>query len=501
MIAVVTAAEAREGDRLAVEAGTESFELMRRAGTRAAHLLLERFPAIRRRGVQVFAGPGNNGGDGHVLATALIEAGCPVGLLAVPPGSHDARLAKAMLSKELPTVIENPCCVVDAVLGTGATGEIRENPRGLLDALRATTGRPVVALDLPSGLDATTGAAARATPAADVTISFGTWKRGQLLRRDLCGELWCVDIGLPEADSSPRAADRAFLEAAVPAIGARANKGDRGRLLVVGGAPGMAGATSYAALGALHSGIGMVRCAVNEASVNAAQVLVPQAVACPWTDASPVLAAAELTWAHAVVLGPGFGLAAARERAAAWLEAWRGPVVVDADALSAFAGAAATLAALLADRPAVVTPHAAEAARLLGTTPREVAGDPFGAVASLAALLRCSVLLKGVPTLVAQGSEVLVVPRGAPVLGTGGSGDLLAGIVGTLLAQGVGAPRAAAAGAWIHGRAGEIAQGGGGVRGVTLDDVVRALRPAWESPEPALEEHLLGVLPAPGRAA
>jgi NAD(P)H-hydrate epimerase len=184
-----------------------------------------------------------------------------------------------------------------------------------------------------------------------------------------------------------------------------------------------------------------------------------------------------------VLLGPGLGLSrASRELAVRVLTRWRGPVVVDADALTAFEGDAERLGALLEGRPAVITPHVVEAERLSGISTADIDAGRFEAAAILARRVRATVLLKGVPTIVSDGIDTKVVAAGTPALATGGSGDMLGGIVATLLAQ-TGNPMASAtSGAWVHGRAAEIA-GPGVARGVTLDDVMAALRLAWRPSE------------------
>ena len=178
------------------------------------------------------------------------------------------------------------------------------------------------------------------------------------------------------------------------------------------------------------------------------------------------------------------------------LTAWRGPVVVDADALTAFEATAERLGELLKGRPAVITPHAVEAQRLAGVSAADIDAGRFEAAALLAQRVRATVLLKGVPTVVSDGARTVVVAAGTPALATAGSGDVLGGIVATLLAQTNDAVASAASGAWVHGRAAELA-GPGGVRGVTLDDVIASLRLSWRMPE-LTHAPVLATLPAVG---
>jgi NAD(P)H-hydrate epimerase len=357
----------------------------------------------------------------------------------------------------------------------------------------------VVALDIPSGVDATSGATPGAFVRADLTVTFGSVKRGLLRHRDAAGTIVAVDIGVVAAAVNAGGLDLIDAAAAlraVPPIAADANKGTRQRLLIVGGSEGMAGAAILAARGALHSGIGMVKVCAERASIPPIQSAVPVALTAPWpSDEKSLLEL--LSWAHVVLLGPGLGLgSASRALASRVLASWRGPVIVDADALTAFEGGGESLGELLKGRPAVITPHAVEAQRLVGVAAADIDSGRFEAADRLANRARGVVLLKGVPTVVSDGTRSVVVAAGTPVLATGGSGDVLGGIVATLLAQSKDPFMAAAAGAWVHGRAAELA-GKGRVRGVSLDDVVDALRDAWHLP-PATRHPVLAELTAAG---
>lgn len=509
-VRVTTAAESAASDARAIAGGLRSFDLMTAAGRAAADVIRARLRGHLADGCIVFAGAGNNGGDAWVVARELAAASVPVILVAVePPKTDDAKQAKAAVGAGVRVVlladVETPATgrqpvVVDGLLGTGAAGA----PRGAIaDAIGVInawqrSGAHVVALDIPSGVDASTGATPGAFVRADLTVTFGTLKRGLLRNRDASGAIVVVDIGLgtaPNADGLVFLDSRAAL-GAVPPIGASAHKGTRRRLLVIGGATGMAGATVLAARSALRSGIGMVRLCVEPASIAAVQAAEPAAMASAWPVDDSVLTE-YLSWAHCVLLGPGLGLSrASRELATRVLTAWRGPVVVDADALTAFEGNAERLGDLLKGRPAVITPHTVEAHRLAGLTAADIDAGRFESASLLAKLVRATVLLKGVPTVVSDGSRSVVVAAGTPALATGGSGDVLGGIVATLLAQTSDAVTSAATAAWVHGRAAELA-GPASVRGVTLDDVIAALRLAWRAPDEP-KSPVLASLPAVG---
>lgn len=485
---VVTSDQAAARDAATIASGVPSIQLMRRAGEGAAQVIVERLAPARARRALVYCGPGNNGGDGWIVAAALARAGMVVHVAqALEPRSTDASTARdeAVPHVSLGVPPAAPDVVVDAVLGTGAQGALRgavAEAAAQINAARAD-GAMVVALDLPTGLDATSGEVADGGVRADLTITFGTVKRGHLLARSICGEIVALDIGLGvhahRADGAPLLVDRGWVAARIPTIAAEAHKGTRRRLLIVGGDRGMAGAVALAARGAIRSGIGMVKLCVHDASIAPLQGAVIEATAVPWPDGLPEDALRR--WPHVLLIGPGLGTGAgARERVADWLAAWTGPVVLDADALNAFAGDEAELGDLLDGREAIVTPHPLEFARLIGVDLDTVLAERFEIGARLARALHATVLLKGVPTVItAPDGESLVCASGTPVLGAAGSGDILAGIAATLLAQGGEPLTAAACAAWVHGRAGEVANAGRPVRGVTLDDVLRSVGEAF----------------------
>jgi ADP-dependent NAD(P)H-hydrate dehydratase / NAD(P)H-hydrate epimerase len=291
--------------------------------------------------------------------------------------------------------------------------------------------------------------------------------------------------------------DRAWVNARIPQIRASAHKGTRRRVAIVGGTAGMAGATILAARAALRSGVGMARAVVHPASVAPIQSAVPAALTRPWPDTDDAIRDAICDWAHAVVIGPGLGLASdTRSRVEQLLRVWRGPVLLDADALTVFQDDVAALAALLGKRTAIITPHAVEFSRLTGLSVDDVVRSAFDAGRDLAKALGAVVLLKGVPTVLSDAKgRCFVSASGTPVLATGGSGDALAGVAGTLMAQMGDALEAATCAAWLHGRAGEIA-GARGTRGATVDDVIDALATVWNEEPPQPRPPVLAELPA-----
>ena len=515
-VAVVDAAGASACDAAAIAAGIPSRALMQRAGAAAAAEIAARCADRLASGVLVATGPGNNGGDGWVVAHALHAAGVRVRVVECAPAltadaraeREQARAAGVEASGRIDDLLSGgESVVVDAVLGTGlsADGSLRGDIALAVERLvsLAERGATLVALDVPTGLVATTGRSAGGLRCA-LTITFGTIKRGHLVAREACGTVVVVDIGL--GAHARDAAERASLASldwfadALPPIAADAHKGTRKKIVIVGGAKGMAGAVVLAARAALRSGAGMVRCIVAPESLPAIQEAEPAALGAVWpTDAAALEALAG--WADTILIGPGLGGAAGRDLVTSVLGAWRGPAVLDADALNAFAGDVGALRSLLGGRPALLTPHPAEFGRLAGLSVDAVLGDRFELPRILASDVGAAVLLKGVPTVVASpDGRSRVVAEGTPVLATGGSGDVLGGIAATLLAQTGDAALGGALAAFAHGRA-AAAVSGGGVRGETLDDVLLALPSVWSLRAGPPRPPVLAELPTVGERA
>lgn len=504
LVRVTTAAEAAALDARAIEAGTPSRILMQRAGEAAAAEIERAYPLERGAAVNVFTGPGNNGGDGWVVARALASRGARVFVQEAGELRSDESKAERALGAPMVTQGESPNArlIVDALLGVGSKGA----PRGEIAACIAriasarANGATVVSLDVPSGLDTDTGSASGAVQ-ADLTISFGTLKRGLAIARGNTGRILVCDIGLgePPDDGTPQLVDAQWVRAHVPRIGPDAHKGTRKKLVIIGGQIGMAGAPMLAARAAMRSGIGMVRLVVARENLSIVQTAVPEALAHVWPEGADEVERVITGWADGVVIGPGLGASyGSRTLIERVLREYRGPVVLDADALNVFAGEAEQLGELIGDRAALLTPHPAEFARMLGVHINDVLARRFGIGVELAQRTRAAVLLKGVPTVVSEASgRRLVSCAGTPVLAAAGSGDLLSGVAGTLLTQLGDANIAGACAAWAHGRAAEIA-GRGQVRGVTLADIDSALREVWNEPLPALEAPMLADLPAVG---
>jgi NAD(P)H-hydrate epimerase len=486
---VLSPAQASDWDRRALASGISTETLMETAGRAVVLVLADRFGARLRQGVLVAAGPGNNGGDGWVIARALHRLGVPVWIAALPPSRPDgdaARVAARARSDGVREVaVDGPWpaagLLVDAVLGTGASGEPRGAARGLIERL-AELDLPLVGVDGPSGLDLADGVQ-HGPLQADVSVTFGGYRRGHLLARDDAGDLVVVDIGLPAADPAwPTLFTDAGAQALLPALRAGFHKGDRGRVVIVGGGPGLTGAARMAARAAFAAGAGFVHLVAPESSVAVFAAAEPDLQTCVQALDAPLgpAALALIEKADAVIVGPGLGLHASRDALVLEVIGRARRLVVDADALSAFAGAADRLGAALADRTAVLTPHLGEFRGLAPDLATDAAVDPWSAATGAAERLGATLLLKGVPTVVARPGRVPVtVAAGNPGLATGGSGDALSGFIATFLAQGVEPDGAALLGAQVLGRAADLAALRHSARAVRPMDVVTAVADLW----------------------
>lgn len=517
---VLTAAGARAADAAAQAAGVPVALLMEQAGVAVAAAAERHFAPLRQRGAVVLAGQGSNGGDGLVAARALADRGWPVvALVAGGPRRFAARAAaqRAYLARlagyGVPVLTldgataaavldRHPgALVVDAVSGTGVRGPLRAEAATALAAARERGGA-VLAVDLPTGVDPDTGRVSAGAVAADRTVAMAFLKPGHLLwpGAGLCGAVEVAPIGLgPFADASGEAAMEWVTEAEARALAPERtptlHKGEAGRILVVAGSPGFGGAAVLATLGALASGAGLVTAATPPEVRAALLARAPAAMALADDADLEVRAAA----ADAVAMGPGLGRGPETVGRVRAVLARARRLVLDADALTALAGLGEAAWRELRRSPAaaggalVLTPHPGEAATLLAVpdegrpvwpegSSADAAAVDAGRLEAARALARASgavVLLKGRPTAVAHpDGRLRLNGSGGPVLATGGTGDVLTGLVGGLLAQGLDAFDAAALGAYLHGRAGEQAAEGGD-RGVTAAEVAAALPAAW----------------------
>ena len=512
LIRVVTSAEAAARDAAAIQSGIPSRALMQRAGAATAGEIALRYRGALRNGVLVFAGPGNNGGDAWVVAAALAQSGVRVRVHEpLPSATEDARAERDLAMPFVERVDDSGAAyqgegiVIDGLLGTGSSGAPRGPLMTAVNAMRVARERKaiVVAIDLPTGVDATTGETHKPVP-AHLTVTYGTLKRGHLLARAACGRVVVVDIGLGrfargvgDEDDAPRIVSGSWVAARLPDVPPDAHKGTRKKIAIVGGGAGMSGAAILAARAAWRSGVGMVKLIVADESLGAAREAEPQSLTAAWPRTEAAARSDISTWADCVVIGPGLGGGiVAREIVQRILESFEGPVVIDADAINAFNADVNALARLLRRRPAVLTPHPAEFGRLAGVAVDDVLKRRFDIAGTVARHTAAVVLLKGQPTVITGPSgERLVSASGTPLLAAAGSGDMLTGMVATLLAQTGDAMVAAACAAYIHGRAAWLAQRGRSIRGLSLDDVMATLPAAWNPPSGPSRYPVLFELP------
>jgi NAD(P)H-hydrate epimerase len=454
--ALLRVAEMEEADRLTVQDGTPGIELMQNAGSAVAREIARRWSP---RPTAVLCGPGNNGGDGFVVARLLAAAGWPVRLaLAGSPEAlrgdarHHASLWRSPVEPLETGVLEDAALVVDALFGSGLRRPLGGDVSRILGAA-ADRRAPIVAVDVPSGLLGDTGESLGAVPAA-LTVTFTRKKPGHVLLpgRELCGETVVADIGTRAALLERIAIETwengpALWRGALPQLRAAGNKYSRGHALLWGGYP-TTGAARMAARAAARAGAGLTTIAVAPEAlpVYAAALtsIMVRAAAQP-EDLRALLSDKRL---NALLIGPGAGVdGATRARALAML-ATRRAVLLDADAISAFGEERQTLFAAVAG-PCVLTPHDGEFARLF-----DASGDKLSRARAAARTSGAVIVLKGADTVVAAPDGRAVVNSNAPAtLATAGSGDVLGGMILGLLAQGMEAFAAAAAGVWLHGAA------------------------------------------------
>ena len=490
-IPILSPEQSAAWDRRAEAEGIPLPLLMEAAGRSAAGVLADRYPFRLDLGVLVACGPGNNGGDGWVTARVLHRHGVPVWVTSAPGDPSPLCLAMAERARK-EGVREvggdgpwpNVGLVVDALLGTGARGAPRPPVQALVDRI-AELEVPVLAMDGPTGLDLATGVSHASVAPAAVTVTFGGLRRGHLLARDEVGDIVVTDIGHPAVDPAwPQLVTDDFASTRLPAFEARAHKGTRGRVVVIGGDAGMSGALRLASRAAFAAGAGLVHAVAPEATIAALLTAEPdlQTLAHPLELPLDPRLAELLQRADAVVIGPGLGRAPGRRAFVEAVLAASRVAVVDADALVAFAGGLEALAAAAARTPLVLTPHAGEFRALFPALATGMELDPWAAALAAAETAAATILLKGVPTVIARPSRTpLCVASGNPGLATGGSGDLLSGFVGALLGQGLDPDIAAALGAQILGRAADLGARRHTARALRPMDVLAALPDLWRA--------------------
>ncbi len=471
--------------------------LMRNAGHAIAAAILRNTGSLGARSVVVLVGPGDNGGDALIAAARLAAAGARVTAWASRQRPDDALVTAAIARgvrwrvwssepRPLADDVRQASCIVDGLLGIGSSPPLRGPIAEVLAALPAGTGQMRFAVDIPTGIDADTGAVDQSAFRADVTLATGPLKIGALLHPaiEFAGRQIELDIGLPAQSYAPLRTSRISARTArrlLPVRPLDGHKGTFGRLAIVAGSSRYRGAAALATVAALRAGAGLVTLASVEPACAATAARAPAATFVPLPStpsgqlqASPAAVAASLAQPNALLVGPGLGRSESGDALVYGLIDTLSdtPMVIDADGLNALADRADGLEAL--GPGCVLTPHPGELARLLrlGTAPE--GRERLAAARDLATRTRAIVVSKGSPTFVCVDSRVRILARPNPALAAAGSGDVLAGAIASLLAQGLPAADAATLGVWVHSRAARIA-GGRDDRGVPMEQVAAAV--------------------------
>lgn len=502
---VVTASQMRELDRRATEEfGIPSLLLMENAGLQAVLEMERSFPRLRPSRVAIVCGRGNNGGDGFVVARHLFERGTAVEIFLLAKRSDvkgDARtnleiirkmgvpISEVATSQDLQATREaigGADMVVDAILGTGTAGAAKGLFAEAIELLNRS-GRPIVALDIPSGLSSDEGEIPGPSINATLTITFGLPKRGLILfpAASRAGRVVTVDIGLPSQLLSDTILDVSLLEAddaaaALPPRDPNAHKGTYGHVLVLAGSPGKTGAAAMCALSALRIGAGLVTLGVPESLNDIMEAKLTEVMTEPLPETRErtiALAALHkvltlMEGKRVLAVGPGLSThPETSELVRELLSAARVPLVVDADAINALGPKLETLPK--ATVPLILTPHPGELARLLSISREEVVQNRIPIAQKVATSFKVHLVLKGGRTLVVDPEgRVAINMTGNPGMASGGTGDVLTGLIAGLLAQGVNAGLAARAGVYLHGLAGDLAAEAVGQEAMLASDLM-----------------------------
>ena len=490
--AIYSAAQVRALDAWEIEKRrVPGFTLMTRAAESALKILTARWPQAKR--VAVVCGAGNNGGDGYVLARLARAAGLDAMVLAAAPPDKLAGDARRAQEEWLAAggsahpfaadALSGSDLIVDALLGIGLTGAPRPEALAVIRAINAAK-RPVLALDIPSGVNADSGAVHEAAVRAEITLTFVGFKSGLFVGAGaehagvvLLDDLGVVAPALPKFAPLMRRIDEGEIAATLPKRPRESHKGSNGRVLIVGGGPGMPGALRLAGEAALRVGAGLVRVAGATENLVAVTATRPELIYLPVSSATSL--DEPMRGADVLAIGPGLGTSDWAQRLWSAALAAGVPTVADADALNLLALNPAKLPASW-----VITPHPGEAARLLGTDTAAVQADRLGAARELHSRFGAVTVLKGAGTLVTWGAdgatEIAICERGNPGMATAGMGDVLTGVIAGLRAQSGDSAQAARIGVLVHSLAGDSAARGG-QRGLLASDVIAELR-AWVNP-------------------
>ncbi|WP_394252332.1 NAD(P)H-hydrate dehydratase [Vibrio profundi] len=477
----------RQGERVAARlAGVEMYTLMERAGSAVFETIIELYPNIRN--ILVMCGNGNNGGDGYVVARLAKQKGLTVTLVhvgALAKIEGDARTAFDCWTNAGGSVeeISNPEAlklgkevdlIVDALLGTGLKGQVRDNLSDIIHKLNQHSA-PIISVDVPSGLCADTGTLLGASICATNTVTFIGRKKGLYTgqARQVVGKVHFAGLGVESefcssVGSQVHLLDFQSVENLIPIRIPTAHKGNHGRLLSIGGQLGAGGAILLATEAALRSGAGLVCTATHERHLSALLTRTPEAMYCDWDDSTALQS--RLNWASAILFGPGLGIESQASALFTQVSELDVPKVFDADGLNLLAKSPRV------DNNRVITPHPGEAARLLGCSVPVVEGDRYSAARELRKQYGGVVVLKGAGTLIDNGENTFVCSAGNPGMAVGGMGDVLSGVIASLLAQGLNVRDAALLGTMLHSSAADHCREQDGELGLLASDLFSKIR-------------------------
>jgi len=508
---VVTADEMRSIDTRTInKVGIPGSTLMERAGLEVVNAILDMFGSVFERKTAIFCGKGNNGGDGFVIARELKRRGADLtvylfGKAADLKGNAKVnydivkymKIPVKQISTEaaLNRIDDDAEIIVDALLGTGIQGEVTGILRDAIRRINEMSG-VIISVDLPSGLHTDTGTFIGDCVSADMTVTMGLLKRGLLLYpgKMMAGSVHIADIGFPERGISPERVRTflieqddilSFLPQRLPFF----NKGDCGRVLIIGGSPGMTGAAALSSLGALRSGAGMTLLGIPRSlnPILEQKLTETMTLPLPETEDGFLSSYAEpdilevLMWADVLAIGPGLGRNEETiELVHAIVRQAEVPVVIDADGLFALAKDTSVLRSRKSET--IITPHMGEFCRMIHKEDQQAAETArIDTVRKYAKRWQSVVVLKGAPTLIAeQGGEVFINPTGNAGMATAGAGDVLTGMIAGLTGQGLDLTAAGITGAYLHGLAGDLAADELGEPSVIADDLVEFLPYAFE---------------------
>ncbi|PJE78644.1 Bifunctional NAD(P)H-hydrate repair enzyme Nnr [invertebrate metagenome] len=489
--ALFTAEQSQRLDHLAIKSGIDGFTLMRRAGTFAFQQLCRKWPELLAQNahIQCFCGAGNNGGDGYIVAALAKQQGLTVSVVYLKDPAtlkNEAAQAYAFCCKQ--NVAIHPFdettpitgdILVDAMLGTGLTGPVRGNYQTAIHAINGAQ-RPVLAIDIPSGLSADTGAVLGCAIAATATITFIGIKQGLLTGAgtEQTGQLFFDDLSIPDTiyqqvtENSTRLGDAAMAKRIHPRV-RNSHKGTYGTAVLMGGNHGMAGAIIMAAEAAMACGTGKVYAATRPEHLIALLARRPEVMTIPISQDFDQLSSV-VQQASALVIGPGLGMDKWAKRLLQFAINQPQPLIMDADALNLLSENPDGL--LQRSAPTVVTPHPGEADRLLNVSTSTIQKNRFHAVTSIAQKFKAITVLKGAGSLISDGQHTWLCSAGNPGMAVAGMGDILSGVIGSLLAQGFSAIDAACLGVWLHSTAADHLSQQQGEIGMMATELIPLIR-------------------------